>query len=173
MKDVMVDLETMGTGPSAAIVAIGACEFDVRGLGRQFYRAVTLQSSVNYGMQMDASTVEFWLKQDKKAQDALFQDPVSLNHALSDFSLWLNSGARVWGFGATFDNVILRSAYKLVDKKCPWHYRDDRCFRTLVSLSAEVEWSERLGTHHNALDDAMHQAKHAANIFAYMANGKL
>ena len=48
MNDVMLDLETMGTGPDAAIVAIGAIAFDVhtRTIGPSFYIPVELRSSV-------------------------------------------------------------------------------------------------------------------------------
>ena len=49
MLDVMLDLETMGTQPDAAIVAIGAVEFDLEAaqLGRRFYQPVTLDSAAN------------------------------------------------------------------------------------------------------------------------------
>jgi len=52
MLDVMLDLETMGNGSSAAIIAIGAVEFDmVEGtLGNEFYSVVDLDSSVQAWM---------------------------------------------------------------------------------------------------------------------------
>jgi DNA polymerase III epsilon subunit-like protein len=47
MIDVMLDLETMGNGPRAAIVAIGAVEFDpdTGTVGERFYRAVDLATA--------------------------------------------------------------------------------------------------------------------------------
>jgi hypothetical protein len=48
MRDVMLDLETMGNGPDAAITAIGAVCFNPVGgtVGPGFYRVVDLASSV-------------------------------------------------------------------------------------------------------------------------------
>ena len=59
MKDIMLDLEVMGNGSSAAICAIGAVEFDLESgeLGREFYTIVNLESSVKAGGVIDASTV--------------------------------------------------------------------------------------------------------------------
>jgi exodeoxyribonuclease VIII len=64
MNNVMVDLETMGNGPAAAIVAIGAVEFDpdTGQLGREFYREVDLEDSAFRGGVIDASTVLWWMR---------------------------------------------------------------------------------------------------------------
>lgn len=53
MKHVMLDLETMGSGPRAAIVAIGACCFEPETgrIGETFYQAIDLESSVDLGYQ--------------------------------------------------------------------------------------------------------------------------
>lgn len=58
MLDVMLDLETMGNGPRAAIVAIGAVEFDpkTRTVGDRFYQTVDLATAVKMGGEIDAST---------------------------------------------------------------------------------------------------------------------
>lgn len=41
----------------------------------------------------------------------------------------------------------------------PWAWRNDRCYRTIKALNRGVPM-ERLGAHHNALDDAISQALH-------------
>ena len=63
--NVMFDLETMGSGPDAAIVAIGAVEFDTVTalLGRRFYRVVNLASAVAAGGVIAPSTVLWWMRQ--------------------------------------------------------------------------------------------------------------
>ena len=65
MLDIMLDLETMGTGTQAAIVAIGAVEFDLEKgiLGEEFYRTVDLSSSISCGGIIDADTVLWWMQQ--------------------------------------------------------------------------------------------------------------
>lgn len=166
MKDVMCDLETMGTGPKAAILSIGCVLFDKSGLGSEFYVNVDLTSAVKAGMELDARTIMWWMGQSDAARAALVPDQRSLPTALDMLREWMPPKSRLWGNGATFDNVILRTAYDLAGKQCPWHYRDDRCFRTLKAMWPEVH-PQGVSTElvaHNALDDARWQALHAVKI---------
>lgn len=164
--DVMIDLETMGLTPNAAIVAIGAVEFDIttKSLGRKFYVAVDLESSVMSGGVMDPSTVMWWVQQGGEARAALSMGTVPLPVALDYFSKWIEGGAdpdqvRVWGNGAAFDNVVLASAYRNTGLRQPWRFWNDRCYRTVKAQYPDVP-VVRGGTHHNALDDAVSQAEH-------------
>lgn len=166
MLDVMLDLETMGNGPDAAIVAIGAVEFDIdEGLiGRKFYMPVSLQSSVSLGGIIDPSTVEWWMEQSDEARSMFKVPGVHIAVALNEFSGWMGrrencEDVRVWGNGAAFDNVILASAYRRADIPRPWLFWNDRCYRTVKALHPDVK-IERVGTHHNAVDDAESQARH-------------
>ena len=165
--DVMVDIETMGNGSDAAIIAIGAWEFNVetKSLGRCFYRIVDLQSSVDAGMKMDASTVMWWLKQSEGARAAISKPGESLTTVLKVFADWFPKGATLWGNGATFDNVILASAYRLTKQERPWKYSADRCYRTLKNLHPGDQ-QETVGIAHNALDDAKSQALHALKLLS-------
>ena len=172
MQDVMLDLETMGTGPQAAIVAIGAVEFDAQSqlIGEEFYVVVDLESSVAHGGVIDASTVLWWLKQSDAARAAFDRSGTSLTAALIQFSSWMTARAprenvRVWGNGAAFDNVILASAYRQANITQPWLFWNDRCYRTVKALSPAVTM-QRNGTHHNALDDAESQARHLIDMLA-------
>ena len=167
--EVMLDLETMGTGPDAAIVAVGAIEFDVttRSLGRDFYRVVSLESAVAAGGVMDAGTVMWWLRQDEAARKALCGDARPLRNVLIDFADWLaqvGKDVRVWGNGAAFDNVILSQAYKRAGLERPWFYCNDRCYRTVKALRPEIAPVEHKGTKHNALADATTQALHLMRL---------
>lgn len=166
--DVMLDLETMGLTPDAAIVAIGAVEFDIttKSLGRKFYAAVDLESSVTNGGVMDPSTVMWWVQQGVAARAALSMDTVPLPVALGYFSKWIREGegeepyqVKVWGNGAAFDNVVLASAYRNTGLRQPQKFWNDRCYRTVKAQYPDVPMV-RDGTHHNALDDAVSQAKH-------------
>ena len=168
MTDVMIDLETMGNGPTAAIIALGAVEFDPQeySLGGSFYTTIDLQSSVACGGVMDASTVMWWMKQSDAARGAFSREGVTLNRALLQFSEWLGKrgkDVRVWGNGAAFDNVILASAYRSIGVAAPWEFWNDRCYRTVKNLRTDIRM-ERTGTHHNALADAESQARHLLAI---------
>lgn len=155
-RDVMVDLETLSSRSNAAIVAIGAVRFDLeRGeLGGEFLYNVEPDERFH----IDGNTVMWWLSQSREAQDALLIEPRGrIEYALDLFSRWFPKGAAVWGNGATFDNVILRHAYTVCGLRAPWHYRDDRCFRTVKALLPRVMWPEH-GVAHKAVDDARAQA---------------
>lgn len=178
MMHVMVDLETMGTGTKAAIIAIGAVKFNiVDGITDTFHVGVDLASNKAVGMEIDADTVTWWLSEDRaEARRAwLALDKVDLGDALYGFAEWFNSDgetevlaadiAGVWGNGATFDNVILRSAFAGAYIPSPWPFWKDRCFRTMKVENPSVPEPMRQGTHHAALDDAVHQAKWLLNIW--------
>lgn len=166
---VMIDLETMGNKPDAPIVSIGACRFDENGVGEDtFYRQITLQSSVDAGATMDPDTVIWWMRQDADARAAIF-DAGGVDEwiALCDFDNWMQAESEisgVWGNGAAFDNVILAQAYRRHGEQVPWQFYQDRCYRTFKNFS-DVQMV-REGTHHNALDDAISQAKHLIAIWA-------
>jgi hypothetical protein len=168
MKHVMLDLETMGTRPQSPVVAIGAVLFDPRSdaIGETFYQLICLQSCEDVGLEIRADTVLWWLKQGDGARGQLVNpslDRQPIKTALMDFSLWLPKGAVVWGNGADFDNVILSSAYTACGQKTPWDYWNNRCYRTVKNLKPSIELV-REGVHHNALDDAISQAKHLQKI---------
>lgn len=173
LDNVMLDIETMGNGPNAAIIAIGAAAFSIksRSVEGEFYRTVNLESSVAIGGVIDASTVLWWMDQEDKARSYITRPetaPTAINRALDDFSQWLRDTCdvyevKIWGNGAAFDNVIVSSAYKMAGQIVPWKFWNNRCYRTIKSLNPEVPMV-RCGTHHNALDDAISQAWHLINI---------
>jgi hypothetical protein len=164
MKDVMIDLETMGNGPNAAIIAIGATEFDTEGLGSEFYKVVELESSVRAGGVMDTSTVLWWMRQSDSARAEFNRPGEHIGVVLAAFTAWLiNTDRCIWGNGASFDNVILRSAYGRLGQQAPWKYWNDRCFRTEKSLYPQVPYVKPAAAH-NALADAKAQALHLVKL---------
>lgn len=174
MNDIMMDLETLDVTPSALVVSIGAVRFGPDGLGETFYRVLEMDGQPAHGRTISPDTVKWWLRQDVLAK-AVFDHPTHLVvAALGDFAGFVipDSGSRMWGNGASFDNVILASLYASYGFRAPWHFTDDRCFRTLKNL-VPLEPGEGVqfrGTPHNALDDAIYQAEMA---IAYMKKANL
>ena len=170
MKNVMLDLETMGNRPRSAIVAIGAVFFDANGLGAEFYARITLQSCVDAGLHMDPSTVLWWMQQEDAARREICDTTlprVELREALGQFTDFLSNNfegnMQLWGNGSDFDNVLTVDAYEAVGLEPPWKFWSHRCYRTLKSLCPELR-IPRNGTHHNALDDAKSQALHTIQL---------
>ena len=160
MNHVMLDLETFGSRPGSVIVSIGMVRFGAAHLGEEFYRLIDPNSCVELGMTMDPDSIMWWLAQSDPARASLTGSPGDhIRVALQDASAFLLQTVNtcVWGNGATFDNVLLSEAYRMANLQRPWSHRLDRCFRTM-KLGFPTNPPAREGTHHNALDDAKHQA---------------
>ena len=162
MNHVMVDLETVDNVPTSAIVSIGAVIFDASGVSeRTFYEVLDLQSSLDAGLTMSADTVAWWMKQSESARAVFQQKGDHAALVLSRFGSWLPRDCKLWGNGASFDNAILACSYRAFRMPPPWAFWNDRCYRTAVAGLARLE---RVGTHHNALDDAISQARHLVAV---------
>lgn len=171
IPNVMLDLETMGTRPGSVIVSVGAIEFDPQSarLGRTFYQTCSIASAVDVGLAMDPQTVTWWLQQNDDARGELIKAKGDLKSVLIAFKQWLgNADVRLWGNGSDFDNALLAEAYRIIGEPIPWKFWNNRCYRTMKSLFPNVKL-EREGTHHNALDDAIYQAKHLQLIMRGVA----
>lgn len=155
----MVDIETLGTDPGCVVLSLGAVQFDEYSLGEEFYRVIDMESCQEYGLTIDASTLDWWLGQDAEAQAVFDADGVSLDAALGDFAEFYDGCEEVWANAPTFDCAHLKEAYEAVEQDLPWGFRDERCFRTLKALPGAItepeDWN---GTAHDALDDAKWQA---------------
>lgn len=174
MSHIMLDLETLGTAPGCIILSIGAVVFSAKyGLGAEFDRVISTKSCVEAGLVSESDTVAWWARQEPNARAVLEQARCAaawdLRRTLGDFSNFIAAqggkvDARIWGNGSDFDNAILAHAYKAVDLPLPWKFYRNRCYRTLKSCAPALEAEDRKGVHHNALDDAKHQARHAVAI---------
>jgi 3' exoribonuclease, RNase T-like len=163
MINLMVDLETMGLRPDAAIVSIGAVMFDANELGPEFYTPVCLEDCKRLGLTTDQSTVDWWAKQSEDARAAWSDEHAPmLLEVMSAFTQFVRQeggpDVLVWGNGAAFDPVLLESAYRVLDADPPWKFYNVRCFRTMKNVYSNFP-VPRQGTHHHALDDAKHQAR--------------
>ena len=167
MSHVMVDLETWGKVPGAAIRSIGAVVFNPYNgdIEAEFYRSIDDQSCVDVGLHRDPETVEWWADQSAAAQGG-FADPIPIDTALAHFTLWWqeHNGEQIYGHGANFDPPLLEAAYAACLMDAPWEFWDVRCCRTILAM-AKRKPDRTGGTHHNALDDAIAQAKAVAAAF--------
>jgi len=178
MHNIMLDIETLGNKPNAALVAIGAVMFEpsTGELGAEFQAVISLDDAMKYGV-ADASTLKWWLKQSDDARH-VFNDKnaVSTKDALLDFQDFLIphcpwKSRTIWGNGATFDPVILGNAYETTQISVPWPFWGTRDVRTIVDIGrALFDFDPKKdmpfeGTPHSALDDAKHQAKYVSAIY--------
>ena len=168
---VMLDIETLATTPDAAIISIGAVKFNPNNLddisdNDKFYCPTTIASNIEMQRAISGSTLEWWASPEQRDawEEYHKSERQHLLSALDGFAQWFGPDSMpVWGNGATFDNVIMRDAFTKAGIRVPWTYRHDRCHRTMC---AQADWLEfkRDGTYHNALDDAMAQARHLQKV---------
>lgn len=178
IKHLMIDIEAAGKSTSAALLSIGAVFFDpaTGKLGEQFYQPVRLASAQYHGGTIDASTIEWWMQQSEEARSVFnAENRVSLKDALNSLAAFIKTMAddavvHVWGNGPAYDNAILATAFHATWIKQPWSFSKDTCVRTMVMLGRQLGINPkytllREGEHHNALDDAIFQARYVSFIW--------
>lgn len=195
MKDLMIHLETLGTGPDAVIVSIGAVFFEPAkvefGFGHTFYAVVNLASAMNTGGKIDAHSIKWWLSQPKHVRSEIERGTSHIATVLRELSDFVCEDeaylrVRVWG-NAGFDNVILRSAYERCNIPAFWRNYDDRDVRTIIDvgelmgidLKKEASLINtlyvrvgRFSLHNNGLDNAIEQAKLVSVVYQKLTAGK-
>jgi len=169
----MLDLETMGNAQNACIVSIGAVEFDINTgeTGREFYELINLQSCIDKGLSITASTVYWWLQQSEAARKQLCKPSDSLAEVLQKFKSFtaLLGDYKIWGNSARFDIGILESAYRSIGYESitlPWNFRNEMDVRTLVAFAPKVkEHYPFTGVVHNPIDDCKNQIGYCSAIW--------
>lgn len=181
MNNIMLDIETMGTSTNAAIISIGACYFDPETgeIGGTFHEQCSLKSSMECGLTVDSSTVVWWLKQDELARSKFYENEHAqhINECLIKLATFIDADSKVWGNGSTFDNSIIRNAYnKALGYDTPWKFWNDRDVRTVVEIGQRLNIDPKRdmifdGVKHDALSDAIHQAKYVSAIWQHIVKG--
>lgn len=175
-NDISIDLETLDTVPTSKIVSIGLCRFDIQTgiIYDTLYLPVSLKDQQN--RTLSPGTLCWWMQQSDEARKVFWDDDIRCLKLqmcrLSDF-VRKNPQSQVWGNGSTFDISILEDAYlRTVEQDIPWKFWAVRDMRTIIDLAESITSNlqsptfkfkksevSRDGVHHNAMDDAVFQAK--------------
>lgn len=182
----VIDLETLSTDKVAPVIR----EFGISQINFYFASAVPvflasgyleLQKQFNDFRLVDGDTVKWLEEKQGVTMHDLLNNPKHLQGcSISDMldeinAAYTNCDAQaVWSFGSTFDIEILNNCYKRAGRKAPWHYRDERCERTLEALfptyAQELQQSRIT---HEAATDSYDQAKRIANVLQRLIEAKL
>lgn len=161
-----LDLETLSLEPTAHIIQIGAVMWKgVQDLGTFDIKIDPLD---NKGRHVSPDTMKWWDAQDLKLRERVFSGTSTLQHALSEFESWCvdlsdfsPEDINFWCRGPEFDIPILQSAYEMFGPY-PFNFRRVHSTRTACAIFSEevYEYFEKLPRKkHDALDDALYQAK--------------
>jgi exodeoxyribonuclease VIII len=187
---VMIDFETLSLKENAVLLSLGACAFDpaTNTLGETFY--VAIDPRLQPGRDISASTVIWWLGQSDDARakltsataaadaieegsddESLYDNAsMAISHAAMAFNAWIESlggDVECWSNGAV-DHAWLNSMFEYTGFKNPIKFWSQRDYRTLKAMYPQVKM-DATGTAHDALDDAMNQAKHLCAIMDTIA----
>ncbi len=166
--NIMCDLETTGVSPGCCILSIALVPFSTDYPLDTFYETISHKDSLSEGFTDNAETLAWWDKQRPDIQQEAFSGTRSVRGVLKTVSHYLAEIGEpkniiLWGNGKDFDNVILAHAFKHLGIKQPWHYKNKRCYRELDAYFPM--WSKgSIKDAHNALQDALAQARHAEVI---------
>ncbi len=176
MQHVMIDLETLGTTAGSAILSIGAVKFDLHSNkidDAGFYASISIDSNLGAGRHISEDTLIWWMQQSPEAQAVFFEPKTTLMAALDDFCIWFDdntngrtAGKFIWSNGADFDLPMVAHALAGFDMRPPWDFWDSRCVRTYKNLPGAKDIKADATVKHNALSDAIAQAKQVQAIHA-------
>ena len=167
MKNFMIDIETLDTENTAAVISIGAVVFDPDTKhveDNTFHVNIDFDEALKYGTHSE-STIKFWERQPQEAVDTLFTpEPVALKDALLAFNKYVKSWGTpkpkfIWGNSPSFDVAILRYACKQTGVKFPFTPWVEMDVRTLKNLLPKEAIPKKEGVNHSAVDDCMWQCK--------------
>ncbi len=153
---IALDIETLSTRPTAAIICIAAkcftfSEHQEEILPCEFFREINATTCAMYGLRFDMDTVKWWQKQseDAKRQHLQFYatEAETIDRALSGLNDYyklvcmsnepLGQRPLIWCQGTDFDIPILRNAYQVVlGTDAPWPHGDVRDSRTFIHAVA-------------------------------------
>ena len=171
--DFTIDLETCGLGTCAAPLQLAAVAWqrttpladgspflrDIDAIipgttdehcciSPTFNAAIDLRDCFFLGLDIDADTQQWWMRQKPEARLAVLEAsrPLSLADTLRDFDTWFRAlrtalGAdsmTLWAQGSDFDIAKLREYYRRCGLKEPFAYTEVRCARTYLLEHAHL-----------------------------------
>jgi len=175
MKEIMLDIETMDTLPTAAIMQIGACYFDRESgkIGKTFFANIDLNSCIEKGLTVNGDTIYWWLSQSDSARESMLKKPRGkVENVLKRFRKFANGATTIWCH-ASYDFPIVTNAMVACGID-PMNFLIVRDIRTISDLSGmRVRDFKRDGVHHTALDDCSFQVKYIRYAIDKIFNGEL
>ena len=165
--DIMIDIETLDTRPTAVILSIAALAFD-RSEEDPFLIPFNIQidsldQAASYQRTIDPATEMWWEQQSDEVKDATFNGQITLRHALHKLTFFIRNNAdidtvRIWAKSPSFDLVILKNALDYFQYNTPWQYTNERDVRTYIADRPEAKGLPRNNEKkHIAINDAAYQ----------------
>lgn len=149
--DIMIDLETLDTKDSTAILTIAAQAFNIETgevCPANFYARLNYERQIQEGRTISVDTALWWGQQSEEAREEAFGGHMTLWEALINLRKYFDkhcyTDRHVWAKAPIFDLATLKHAYAEHDQEVYWHYSNERDVRTYMwsveSLDAQLNW---------------------------------
>ncbi|GGH28387.1 3'-5' exoribonuclease [Sphingobacterium alkalisoli] len=169
--DVMIDLETLDTKPSAAILSIAAVAFNIETgniCDDVFYKKLDYRDQFDDGRTMSVDTIMWWADQDPAVRKEALGGKEKLAYALWELEGFFKrncviANVRVWAYSPAFDCVILNHANAGCEDL--WKYYNERDARTYVNICPDVVESLQLVQTHHPVDDCLVQIEEVCAVY--------
>jgi len=167
----MIDLETLGTQETSAILSIGAAQFLYTGeILTTFKRNITLNSNLELERTTDSETLAWWSRQSPEAKLGLVDpSPIDARVAAQDFCDWYPSRpTEIWTNGASFDFPILKNFMEV-----PWQFWQEMCLRPIKFIGDNLNHPYPKKVAHDALEDVLAQVKYLTEVLNFIEQARL
>lgn len=162
-KEVMVDIETLGTGPNSICVSMAAQTFTNDGpVGAPLFLPLDMSHQIAVARGGDQDTLLWWFEQALKNPQAIKRsfgrERLHLPDAFGQFLRYAKGAETIWANGPQFDLVILEGVFK----GAPWPFghrtaRDMRTLREEAGMPYEWQPEGWVGIDHDPVDDCLFQ----------------
>ena len=165
MNKLMVDCETLDIGERPVLLSIGAVVFNEQQIQDYFEYFINKETAISEGFTVSQSTLDWWDQQDPDARAYAFNGEGDIQEALKALVQFyeLNECTEIWSKGSLADIRWINNALDYFGIERPWKYHKEFYFRTLLKSVPKFNMPF-VGMPHNALDDAIHQAKQFIEI---------
>lgn len=172
----MIDLETTGFKVGCKVLSLGAFGFDKNGNQVEFYRRFAIDPQEEAGLTDDASTMDWWQRQDPAARAEAFGGTTDPATGLGEFRQWFlenfstskYDNFRVWSCGLDFDFPILQNFMRTFGYNFPWFFWNQYDYRTVKNLFPAIKADEGNIAKHTALEDAKAQMRGLRSFYTHL-----
>ena len=187
---IMLDFETLDTGPFPVLLSIGAVVFDPAtnevptdpNAAECFFRQISAQSCINRSASVSEATIKWWLSPEREPGRAHILDNKALpvDKILASFIGWATTFAErdssvvsercLWSHGLLADVRWLDSYMTSCGYEWPgqlFNYRSMRDTRTVYALAQQKQFFDQVKPkiEHHPLYDCMAQAANLQRAF--------
>jgi len=159
----MIDIETLGTGPDAVVLSVGAVKFSPYNPQEPHAKTLwkpNIDEQTTAGRSVLESTLEWWAKQPKHIQDEAFSDGgrITVKDFMGQLNKYLVGVDKIWCQGPQFDMVILENLYGQFEHHTAWAFWQIMDCRTIFNMMPVDPRKAIQQNLHSADADAYYQA---------------